>query len=45
MVEIDGFGYPGEVLGRNSSRPAVVFAREGGRYRQWVDASSVRAGE
>lgn len=45
VVEIDGVGYPGEVLGRNGGRVHVVFLREGGRYRRWVDASVVRAAE
>lgn len=45
VVEIDGVGYPGEVLGRNGTRVHVVFVREGDRYRRWVDAASVRVAE
>ena len=40
-VVVDGAGYPGEVLGRNGSRVHVVFVKEGGRYRRWVDAQHV----
>ncbi|MBC7375790.1 MAG: hypothetical protein H7323_17515 [Frankiales bacterium] len=43
VVEIDAIGYPGEVLGRNGGRVHVVFVRDGGRYRRWVDACAVRA--
>lgn len=41
-VLLDGEAYPGEVLGRNGPRVHVVFEKAGGRYRRWVDASSVR---
>ena len=40
-VLVDGTGYPGEVLGRNGSRVHVVFVKDGGRYRRWVDADAV----
>ena len=40
-VHVDGTGYPGEVLGRNGSRVHVVFIKDGGRYRRWVDAAAV----
>lgn len=40
-VTVDGTGYPGEVLGRNGGRVHVVFVRDGGRYRRWVDADAV----
>ena len=41
-VLVDGEPCPGQVLGRNGPRVHVVFEREGGRYRRWVDADSVR---
>lgn len=40
-VLVDGEPCPGQVLGRNGPRVHVVFERDGGRYRRWVDASSV----
>ena len=40
-VHVDGADYPGEVLGRNGSRVHVVFVKDGGRYRRWVDATSI----
>ena len=40
-VLVDGTGYPGEVLGRNGSRVHVVFVKDGGRYRRWVDVDAV----
>ena len=40
-VHVDGADYPGEVLGRNGSRVHVVFVKDGGRYRRWVDATAV----
>ena len=43
QVRVDGAAYPGEVLGRNGSRVHVVFVKDGGRYRRWVDAAAVAA--
>ena len=42
-VCVDGVAYPGEVLGRNGGRVHVVFVKDGGRYRRWVDAAAVAA--
>lgn len=44
-VHVDGTDYPGEVLGRNGGRVHVVFVKDGGRYRRWVDAAAVVPGQ
>jgi hypothetical protein len=40
-IRVDGDWWPGEVMAYNGPRVHVVFVRDGGRYRRWVDAADV----